>query len=66
MKGKTTESKDVAPPYCDCESEENRAEIKHTRVRKRVNTGLGNIVVPRLRELAPGGQRESGGGIHAT
>ena len=23
-------------------------------------------VVPRLRELAPRGQRESGGGIHAT
>ena len=30
------------------------------------NTGLGKRVVPRLRELAPCGQRESGGGIHAT
>ena len=29
-------------------------------------TGLGKRVVPRLRELAPRGQRESGGGIHAT
>ena len=29
-------------------------------------TGMGKKVVPRLRELAPRGQRESGGGIHAT
>ena len=29
-------------------------------------TELGKIVVPRLRELVPRGQRESGGGIHAT
>ena len=29
-------------------------------------TGLGKRVVPRLRELAPSGQRESGGGIHTT
>ena len=29
-------------------------------------TGLGKRVVPRLRELAPRGQREPGGGIHAT
>ena len=31
-----------------------------------VNTGLGKRVVPRLRELTPCGQRESGGRIHAT
>ena len=30
------------------------------------STGLGKRVVPRLRELAPHSQRESGGGIHAT
>ena len=30
------------------------------------NTGLGKRVVPRLRELAHHGQRETGGGIHAT
>ena len=30
------------------------------------STGLGKRVVPRLRELASRGQRESGGGIHAT
>ena len=30
------------------------------------NTGLGKRVVPRLWELATCGQRESGGGIHAT
>ena len=30
------------------------------------STGLGKRVVPRLRELVPRGQRESGGGIHAT
>ena len=29
-------------------------------------TGMGERVVPRLRELAPCGQREAGGGIHAT
>ena len=29
-------------------------------------TGVGKRMVPRLRELAPHGQRESGGGIHAT
>ena len=29
-------------------------------------TGMAKKVVPRLRELAPRGQRESGGGIHAT
>ena len=29
-------------------------------------TGLGKRVVPRLRELGPSGQRESGGGIHTT
>ena len=29
-------------------------------------TGLGKRWVPRLCELAHGGQRESGGGIHAT
>ena len=29
-------------------------------------TGLGKRVVPRLRELAPEGQSESGGGSHAT
>ena len=29
-------------------------------------TGLGERAGPRLRELAPRGQRESGGGIHAT
>ena len=29
-------------------------------------TGLGERVVTRLRELAPRGQRESEGGIHAT
>ena len=29
-------------------------------------TGLGKRVIPRLRELAPRGQRKSGGGIHAT
>ena len=29
-------------------------------------TGLGQRVVPRLRELAPCGQRESGGGIHQS
>ena len=38
---------------------------EHTSV-KEIHTGLGKIVVPRLRELAPCGQRESGGGIHAT
>ena len=31
-----------------------------------LHTGLGKSVVSRLRELAPLGQRESGGGIHAT
>ena len=31
-----------------------------------VITGLGKRVVPRLRELAPCGQRESGSGIHTT
>ena len=31
-----------------------------------LSTGLGKKVVPRLRELAPCSQRESGGGIHAT
>ena len=31
-----------------------------------ISTGLGKKVVPRLRELAPRGQRESGGEIHAT
>ena len=30
------------------------------------STGLGKRVVSRLRELAPHGKRESGGGIHAT
>ena len=29
-------------------------------------TGIGYKVGPRLRELAPRGQREPGGGIHAT
>ena len=29
-------------------------------------TGLGKRVVPRVRELSTHGQRESGGGIHAT
>ena len=29
-------------------------------------TGMGEKVSPRLRELASRGQRESGGGIHAT
>ena len=29
-------------------------------------TGLGKRVVPRLHDLAPHIQRESGGGIHAT
>ena len=29
-------------------------------------TGLGKRVGPMLRELAPRGQRELGGGIHAT
>ena len=28
--------------------------------------GWGKKVVPRFRELVPRGQRESGGGIHAT
>ena len=31
-----------------------------------LTTGLGKKVVPRLRELVPCGQRESGGGIHTT
>ena len=31
-----------------------------------LNTGLDKRGVPRLRELAPRGQRESGGRIHAT
>ena len=32
----------------------------------RLNTELGERVVPRLRKRASRGQRESGGGIHAT
>ena len=36
------------------------------RRREDGSTGVGKRVVPRLRELAPSGQRESGGGIHAT
>ena len=31
-----------------------------------LTTELGKRVVPKLRELAPRSQRESGGGIHAT
>ena len=38
----------------------------HSVVLKIQHTGLGKRVVPRLRELAPRGERESGGGIHAT
>ena len=33
---------------------------------ERRHTGLGKIVGPRLRELAPSRQRKPGGGIHAT
>ena len=42
-------------------------EHRHSRDKsKQECTALGKRVVPRLRELAPSGQRESGGGIHAT
>ena len=41
-------------------------ELSRTVFLSRENTGLGKRVVPRLRDLAPRGQRESGGGIHAT
>ena len=39
----------------------------HPRLNSRdfPHTVLGKRVAPRLRELAPHGQRESGGGIHA-
>ena len=35
-------------------------------LKNHLSTGLGKRKVPRLLELAPRGQRESGGGIHAT
>ena len=42
-------------------------ELRRRRISTRLdNTGLGKIMVPRLRELAFRGQREPGGGIHAT
>ena len=42
------------------EVEGHQAAARHTL------TGMGKRIVPRLRELATRGQRESGGGIHAT
>ena len=41
-------------------------EHQLTSPKVHIDTGMGKRVGPRLRELAPRGQRESGGGNHAT
>ena len=45
---------------------QNNGSLEESTIFIAVYTGLGKRVVPRLRELANRGQRESGGRIHAT
>ena len=50
---------------CDSENS-SKIHLTDRQAAELGNTGLGKKVVPRLRELAPRGQRESGSGIHVT